>query len=75
MKFIFDMVLVCNQTLFYISSRSTMRQDSILYWINGISSFRLKDNSVHFYECSPFWVGISTMYIVKMFEIVFSFSV
>ena len=29
-----------------------------------IPSFRLKDNSVHFHECSPFWVGISTMCII-----------
>ena len=39
----------------------------------------LRDNSVHFheYECSPFWVGISTicMIIVKMFEIGLTFNV
>ena len=39
----------------------------------AIPSFRLSDNSVQL--CSPFWVGISTIYIVKMFEIVFFFIV
>ena len=41
-----------------------------------IPSFRLRDNSVRFQECAPFWVGIlCNMNIVKMFEIVFSFNV
>ena len=37
------------------------------------SLFRLSDNSVHFLECSPF-LGryFYNMYIVKLFEIVFS---
>ena len=26
-----------------------------------IPSFCLKDNSIHFRECSPFWLGISTI--------------
>ena len=28
-----------------------------------IPSFRLRDNSVYFHECSPFWVDISTICI------------
>ena len=47
-----------------------------------IPSFHLRDNYVHVHECSPIWVGISTIWlkikfitIVNMFEIVFSFNV
>jgi len=31
--------------------------------LNRIPYFRYMDNSVHFHECSPFWVGISTICI------------
>ena len=43
----------------------------------SITSFRLRGNSVYFQECSPLWVGISTIYIyiLKMFEIGFFFVV
>ena len=41
-----------------------------------IPSFRLRDNSVHFHECSPRKRGyFYNMYIVEIFEIVFSFNV
>ena len=49
---------------------------NLVHWC-AIHSFRLRDNSVHFHECSPLLVGISTkfIYTVKMFEIVFPFNV
>jgi len=41
-----------------------------------ILSFRLRDNSVHFHEYSPFFGRyFYNMYILNMFEIVFSFNV
>jgi len=43
---------------------------------NSIHSFRLRDNSVHFHECSPFCVKyFYNMYYSKRFEIVFSLNV
>ena len=36
-----------------------MRKNYML--LTYIPSFRYRDNSVHFLECSPFWLGISTI--------------
>jgi len=32
-------------------------------FIRDIPSFRLRDNSVHMHECSPFWVGIFIIFL------------
>ena len=42
----------------YVLKLSILNRDTV---IDTIPSFRLRDNSVHDHECSPFWAGISTM--------------
>ena len=39
-------------------SSNLFKTNPLMYTVTPIPSFRLRDNSVHLHECSPFWVGI-----------------
>ena len=41
------------------------------YYSNSIPSFHLRDNFVHFHECSPFWVGIFIIFNNENYHVYF----
>ena len=49
----------------YQRDRTRQEQKLLRYVCSYIPSFRLRVNSVHLHECSPFWVGIFIIFKKK----------
>jgi len=72
-ELVYSYILLCLvfvlSTFVYISYHDTSVTEcvSIKYWISILSLYLLclRDNSVHVYECSPFWVGIFIIFNKK----------
>jgi len=51
-----------------ISVDMQMLYFNLLLYADDILSLRLRDNSVHLHECSPFWVSFFII-VLKMFDV------
>ena len=60
--FLFCFVLFCFHFVLFLFFRLMHICHNVIYVGLLIPYFRLRDNSVHLHECSPFWIGILTAF-------------